>query len=335
MAQTLLDVKDLAVSFSTDDSGAPRYSISDVSFSVAEGEIVGIVGESGSGKTVTARAVAGLLPMGTSIGGSIDFGGTDLAKTTGSRVRRSRAGISYIFQNPTKALDPVFTVGAQLTETLRQQRGLRGKAAEKAALDLLVSVGIPEPARRMTEYPHAFSGGMAQRVMVALALACDPRLLIADEPTSALDVSIQAQILNLLAQIRQDDGTGIVFISHSIGAVAELCDRVVVMYSGRVVEVGPTAEIIRRPRHPYTLALLRSVPQLRAEPISSTAIPFREIPIAGEPLGPSVVGCNFANRCHFALPECSTTPARMVPVGAARETRCLRAGELFGEEKVA
>lgn len=335
MAKALLDVQDLAVSFARDEAGEPRYSISDVSFTVGEGEIVGVVGESGSGKTVTARAIAGLLPRNANIQGQVEFAGAPLSLGTGAKARRSRSGISYIFQNPTKALDPVFTVGSQLTETLRQQRGLRGREAEQAALELLVSVGIPEPARRMSEYPHAFSGGMAQRVMVALALACDPRLLIADEPTSALDVSIQAQILNLLSRIRDEKGTGMVFISHSLGAVAELCDRVVVMYSGRVVEVGPTAQIISNPRHPYTLGLLESVPQLKAEPIDGATMPFQEIPYGGASLGPSAPGCNFVNRCRFARPECSTTPARMLGIAPAREIRCLRAREIFVEGNAA
>lgn len=334
MAKALLEVNDLAVSFSRGDDNAPRFSIADVEFSVAEGEIVGIVGESGSGKTVTARAIAGLLPPASHVEGSMVFEGTELAGTKGARARLSREGVSYIFQNPTKALDPVFTVGSQLTETLRKQRGLRGRAAEAAAIELLVSVGIPEPARRMKEYPHAFSGGMAQRVMIALALACDPRLLIADEPTSALDVSIQAQILSLLSQIRQDKGTGIVFISHSLGAVAELCDRVIVMYSGRVVEVGPTADIIRDPRHPYTLGLLESVPQLKAEQ-QPAAMPFREIPLAEDLLGPEATGCNFANRCRFALPECAANPAEMLAVASDREARCIRTHELFAREGAA
>ncbi len=327
MAKALLEVTDLAVSFSRGGDGTPRFSVADVDFSVAEGEIVGIVGESGSGKTVTARAIAGLLPSASHVEGSMVFEGTQLAGTQGARARLSRQGVSYIFQNPIKALDPVFTIGSQLIETLKTQRGLRGAAAESAAIELLTSVGIPEPARRMTEYPHSFSGGMAQRVMIALALACNPRLLIADEPTSALDVSIQAQILSLLGRIREQEGTGIVFISHSLGAVAELCDRVIVMYSGRVVEVGPTEEIIRDPRHPYTLGLLESVPQLTASEVAE--VPFHEIPIAEDLLGPHVAGCNFANRCRFALPECVTTPAEMLEVGPDRATRCIRTDELF------
>jgi peptide/nickel transport system ATP-binding protein len=331
VAKALLEINDLAVSFEKNDEGMAQFSIADVSFSVGEGEIVGIVGESGSGKTVTARAIAGLLPPSAQVDGSIGFEGVELTSTKGTRARQGREGISYIFQNPTKALDPVFTVGSQLTETLRRQRGLRGRVAEEAAIELLLSVGIPEPVRRMKEYPHSFSGGMAQRVMTALALACNPRLLIADEPTSALDVSIQAQVLALLRRIRDEEGTGIVFISHSLGAVAELCDRVVVMYSGRVVEVGPTSEIIRDPRHPYTLGLLQAVPQLKVEALEATDVPFQEIPVAESLIGPSVIGCNFVNRCRFALPECSQAPSEMVAVALGRESRCIRAAELFGE----
>lgn len=329
MAEVLLELRGLTVSFAKKHDGAPKNAIVDVGFSVSEGEIVGVVGESGSGKTVTARAVAGLLQPGANIEGDISYRGADLGKLRGRKARQARNGISYIFQNPNKALDPVFTVGSQLTETLRQQRRLSARDARAAAVELLVSVGIPEPERRMKEYPHALSGGMAQRVMTALALACSPRLLIADEPTSALDVSIQAQILTLLKQIRDEAGTGIVFISHSLGAVAELCDRVVVMYSGRVVEVGPTAQVIRDPRHPYTLGLLNSVPQLRPDKPAGDEVPFRGIPASTTAMSAPAAGCNFANRCQFALPKCTELPSRMIEAESGRLTRCIRADELF------
>jgi oligopeptide/dipeptide ABC transporter ATP-binding protein len=329
MAETLLYVEDLTVSFATESDGTPRPSVAGVGFGVGKGEIVGVVGESGSGKTVTARAIAGLLPGNAHIGGTIEFDGTDLAALSGNRARTARRGISYIFQNPVKALDPVFTVGSQLTETLRAQRGLRGSTVESTAIELLASVGIPEPARRMKEYPHAFSGGMAQRVMIALSLAGSPRLLVADEPTSALDVSIQAQILSLLSRLREERGMSIVFISHSLGAVAELCDRIVVMYGGRVLEVGATEQIMRDPRHPYTLGLLQSAPQLRADP-QPRDVPFQEIPPAENLLPPTVTGCNFANRCRFARARCTSEPATMRG-GGTHGTRCLRSEELFSQ----
>lgn len=270
----LLSVDRLTVEFRQHRHSAARV-VHGVSFDVADGAFVGIVGESGSGKSVTARTVAGILAPNGVATGSVRYHGQERIGLPSARVRGRRQGIAMIFQNPRRALDPVFTVGDQLVETLRaHDRSLTKRQAVDHAAGLMAAVGIPDPRRRLRDHPHTMSGGMAQRVAIALALACSPDLLIADEPTSALDVSVQAQILELLLGLRRDHGTALVFISHDLGAVAELCDDIVVMSGGRVVETGPTRRVIGGPAHSYTRELLNAVPRLRGTPVPADELPF-------------------------------------------------------------
>ncbi|MDV7243347.1 MULTISPECIES: ABC transporter ATP-binding protein [Rhodococcus] len=328
MNTPLLTVSGLNVDF-TQGQGGTRV-VEDVSFQVNSTSIVGVVGESGSGKSVTARAIAGILPGNGTSSGSVVFQDRELVNLSPRPARAARRGMSMIFQNPRMALDPVFTIGSQLTETLRLKQDLSRRSARSQSAELLAAVGIPEPRRRLDDYPHMMSGGMAQRVMIALSLACSPDLLIADEPTSALDVSVQAQILELLKRLRDEIGTAIVFISHDLGAVAELCDDIVVMYNGHVVELGPAAEVIRSPRHPYTEGLLNAVPRLRDSPIGREELPFNGIPITVTKSSLPSTGCNFAHRCRSAADECRTETV-LRPVGPARETRCTRSEPIFSE----
>lgn len=280
MSTALLSIEGLNVGFRQHRRLTPV--VHGVSFDVAAGSVLGVVGESGSGKSVTARTVAGILAPNGVATGSIRYRGHELVGLTPKQSRVRRQGIAMVFQNPRRALDPVFTVGNQLIETLRgHDRSLtKGQAAYRAG-ELLAAVGIPEPRRRLGDYPHMMSGGMAQRVMIALALACSPDLLVADEPTSALDVSVQAQILELLLELRRERGTAIVFISHDLGAVAELCDDVVVMFDGRVVEKGPARRVISAPAHSYTNKLLNAVPRLRSAPVPAGELPFVGLGPAG------------------------------------------------------
>ncbi|MFB6675067.1 ABC transporter ATP-binding protein [Streptomyces sp. NPDC056390] len=279
----LLSVDQLTVEFRQHRHSAARV-VHGVSFDVTDGAFVGIVGESGSGKSVTARTVAGILAPNGVATGSVRYRGQERIGLPSKRAQRRREGIAMIFQNPRRALDPVFTVGNQLVETLRtHDRSLTKQQAVERAADLLAAVGIPDPRRRLRDHPHTMSGGMAQRVAIALALACSPDLLIADEPTSALDVSVQAQILDLLLGLRRDRGTALVFISHDLGAVAELCDDIVVMSGGQIVETGPAHQVISSPTHPYTRSLLNAVPRLRGTPLPADELPFAG-PATREPL---------------------------------------------------
>ncbi|WP_207951262.1 ABC transporter ATP-binding protein [Cupriavidus sp. L7L] len=255
-----LSVEALSVAFQA-SGNAGVVAVQGVSFTLARGESLGIVGESGSGKSVTAKAIAGLLPSPARVSGDIRLQGRSLFAGDHKTLAALRAPVSYIFQNPKAALDPVFTIGSQLVETLRWRQCLGTAAAVERAVALLDAVGIPEPEKRLREFPHTLSGGMAQRVMIALSLACEPELLIADEPTSALDVSIQAQILSLLGELRSQRGASLIFISHDLSAVAELCDRVIVMHAGRAVEAGPTRAVIGSPAHPYTRSLIDAIPR--------------------------------------------------------------------------
>lgn len=318
----LLEVGDLSVEFAT-DAGVVR-AVDRVSFSVAEGETLGIVGESGCGKTVTSLALMGLIPSppGRVLeGSSIRLRGRELVGA-GEKVLRSLRGneMGMIFQEPMTSLNPVFTVGSQIAESLQRHRGMRKREALSRAEGLLREVGIPEPARRIHEYPHQLSGGMRQRVMIAMALACEPALLIADEPTTALDVTIQAQILALLAELRERRGMSVLLITHDLGVVAEVCDRVVVMYAGQVVESGPVAEIFREPRHPYTRGLLASLPRLDRPGT-------RLVPIPGMVPGPGdwPAGCRFAPRCPHAWDRCRESPPplhRVREASPGRTSRC-------------
>jgi len=279
------------------------HAVNGVSFQLREGELLGVVGESGSGKSVTMMSLMRLLPMPPAeiVAGTVEFNGQDLTALGMYELRHVRGGqIGFVFQDPMTSLNPVFTVGFQLMEPLRIHLGLPRRAARKKAIELLELVGIPEAPRRIADFPHQFSGGMRQRVMIAIALACDPKVLIADEPTTALDVTIQAQILELIRKLRRDLGMGIIWITHDLGVVAGIADRVVVMYGGLIVEHAAVQTLYERPRHPYTRALLETLPSMddrRMERLKS---------IQGQP--PSLLAppraCPFAERCRYAFDKC-------------------------------
>ena len=299
----LLEVENLQVHFRTPD-GVNR-AVDGVSFAVDAGETVAIVGESGCGKSVTANSILRLIPEPPGrIAGSIRFQGTDLLKLPDRAMRDIRGNdISMIFQEPMTSLNPVLTVGRQLGEKLRLHQGLDKRAAEARAIEMLALVGIPEPRRRVREYPHQMSGGMRQRVMIAMALACTPKLLIADEPTTALDVTIQAQILELMADLKRKVSAAIVLITHDLGVVAEVAERVMVMYAGRKVEEAPVGKLFRSPRHPYTQGLLGAVPKLGSS-LTGVETKLAEIPGVVPSLKERIPGCVFAGRCPLATDLC-------------------------------
>ena len=299
----LLEVEDLQTHFRTPD-GVTR-AVDGVSFTVEAGETVAIVGESGCGKSVTANSILRLVPEPPGkIAGAIYFDGIDLLALDDRAMRNIRGNrISMIFQEPMTSLNPVLTVGRQIGETLRLHQGLGRQAAEARAIEMLNLVGIAEPRRRAREYPHQLSGGMRQRVMIAIALACRPKLLIADEPTTALDVTIQAQILNLMTDLKQRVGAAIILITHDLGVVAEVAERVMVMYAGRKVEEAPVAELFRSPRHPYTRGLLSAVPKLGSS-LAAAQTRLAEIPGVVPSLKQRIAGCVFASRCAFARDLC-------------------------------
>ncbi|MGN7359029.1 ABC transporter ATP-binding protein [Paenibacillus sp. SAF-054] len=304
MTKPLLNVDELRVSFQTRDG--QNQAVRGVSFHVGAGETVGIVGESGSGKSVSAKAIMGLIaPPGKITHGSVDFQGQDLVNMTESQWRKLRGNrIAMVFQDPMTALNPVKTIGYQMTEVIRRHRGIGKKEALQEAVEMLRKVGITEPERRVKQYPHEFSGGMRQRVMIAMALSCSPELLIADEPTTALDVTIQAQILDLLKQLKEESDTAVMLITHDLGVVAQVCSRVVVMYGGMVMEEGTVEDIFYRTGHPYTQGLLRSLPKRVG------ANRERLVPIEGSP--PDLIdppaGCPFRDRCPYAFDKCSELP---------------------------
>ena len=300
MTGPLLEVRDLCVEFPT-RRGTVR-ALDGVSFDIAPGEILGIVGESGAGKSLTGAAIIGLLePPGRVCGGQVVFEGQrvdDLPREAMRRLRGKRIGA--IFQDPLTSLDPLYTVGRQLVETLRTHLPLSAAQAHVRAIELLRQTGLPAPEARLAQYPHEFSGGMRQRVVIALALAGEPRLVIADEPTTALDVAVQAQIIRLLRELTQAHGASVMLITHDMGVIAETCDRVAVMYAGRIVEIGPVAEVIHHPAHPYTVGLMASVPSL-ADPGGRLA----QIQGALPRLDELPTGCAFHPRCPKASPRCS------------------------------
>ena len=317
----LLEVTDLRTYFTT-DAGVAR-AVDGVSLQVEAGETLGIVGESGCGKTVMALSILGLIPFPPGeivAGSSIRFNGEELLDVKPARLREIRGNeISMIFQEPMTSLNPVLTVGHQIEEVLRLHRGLSKREARASGVALLAEVGISEPDQRYDCYPHQMSGGMLQRVMIAIALSCEPRLLIADEPTTALDVTIQAQILDLLVSLQQKHGMALLLITHDLGVVAEVCDRVVVMYGGQVVETGTTEEILSHPKHPYTQGLLASLPGIGDRDVRLNPIPGTV---------PSAVdwpeGCRFRDRCSFAWERCAESEPDLLPVvaGASRSARC-------------
>jgi oligopeptide/dipeptide ABC transporter ATP-binding protein len=328
---SLLQVRHLQTHFFT-DAGLVK-AVEDVSFTLNAGETLAVVGESGSGKSVTSLSIMGLIPNppGRIVGGEILFRTregpvVDLAKLPIKALRKLRGrDIAMIFQEPMTSLDPVFTVGAQIAEAAALHLGMNRHTARKRALDMLELVEIPAARQRIDEYPHQLSGGMRQRVMIAVALACNPSLLIADEPTTALDVTIQAQILALLNKLRREIGMAVLFVTHNLGVVAEIADRVVVMYSGRVVEEGEVHLLFRRPRHPYTRGLLECLPR-RALDDESTMARRRLNAIPGQvasPLDP-LPGCAFAPRCALVLPECSAAMPPLVALPAGQGSRCIR-----------
>jgi oligopeptide/dipeptide ABC transporter ATP-binding protein len=319
MAESLLRVNDLRTHFYTEE-GVVR-AVDGVSYDVAPGEILGLVGESGCGKTVSALSILRLIPMppGRIVGGSVEFDGEDLLKMDEDEIRHIRGNkIAMIFQEPMTSLNPVLTIGRQLTETLELHLKMDRGAATRRAIELLEMVGIPEAKSRIGDYPHQFSGGMRQRVMIAMALSCNPKLLLADEPTTALDVTIQAQILELLTGLTRELGTAVIIITHNLGVVARYADRVNVMYAGKVVETATAGELYGSPRHPYTLGLLKSVPrldQVRKEKLD---------PIEGMP--PDLVrvppGCSFRARCRFTVDRCAEDVPPLLPVASAHHSAC-------------
>jgi oligopeptide transport system ATP-binding protein len=316
--EKILDVKDLRTSFFT-HVGEVK-AVRGVSFSLAKGEALGIVGESGSGKSVTMMSIMKLLQEnGKVVGGEVNFDGKNIKDMPEKEMEKIRGNdIGMIFQDPMTSLNPVFTVGQQLTEPLIKHRKISKKEAEKLAVGMLNLVGIPSPEQRMKQYPHEFSGGMRQRVMIAMALICDPKFLIADEPTTALDVTIQAQILELMKKLKNELGTAIILITHDLGVVADVCDRINVMYGGIIVESGDVRDIFYRARHPYTWGLLGSVPNPKE------IIREKLKPIEGQPpdlLNPPV-GCPFAARCEYAMKLCIEKQPPLLKIGEGHSAAC-------------
>ncbi|MBL9210059.1 MAG: ABC transporter ATP-binding protein [Opitutaceae bacterium] len=321
----ILEVRDLVTTFDTD---AGRLTAVDgVSFTVRRGRTLGIVGESGCGKSVTALSIMRLLPqpMGRIAGGKILFDGRDLTTLAPDAMHEVRGGrIGMIFQEPMTALNPVHSIGRQLSEVFLLHRTKDKAEAWRRSTAMLRKVGIPEPEVRMNEYPHQLSGGMRQRIVIAMALACEPSVVIADEPTTALDVTVQAQILELMQGLQRELGMAIILITHDLGVIAETCDDVVVMYAGRVAEAGPVEEIFSRPTHPYTRGLLDSIPTL--EKTRKTRLTVIEGMVPG--LKDLPAGCRFQNRCPYRIALCDTQPA-LEGVGPGHETACHRWRELF------
>jgi peptide/nickel transport system ATP-binding protein len=318
----LLEVDDLSVRFDSDEGAV--HAVDRVSFSLDAGEVLAMVGESGCGKSVTAMSVLRLLPRSARLSGAARFEGRDLLTADEPALRKVRGReISFVFQEPMTSLNPVFTVGRQVGEVLRHHLGLGRAEARDRALELLELVGIPAPARRIDEYPHQLSGGMRQRVMIAMAVACSPKVLIADEPTTALDVTIQAGILDLMRDIRERLGTAIILITHDLGVVADVADRVMVMYAGRKVEEAPARELFADPQHPYTTGLLAALPRSGRRSVDE---PLQEIPGVVPSLAQLPDACAFAPRCPRADEECMKVP-RLEPVGPRHRAACFHPGE--------
>ena len=323
-----LTVENLSVRFAT--RGGCFAAVDSVSFGVGEGETLGLVGESGCGKTLTARALLRLVPPGARVvAGALRFRDRDLKALSEREMRTVRGcDIAMVLQDPLTALNPVYTIGEQISEVLRHHKQLGRRAAWKRAVDLMNEVGMPDAARHARAYRHQLSGGMRQRALIAAAIACRPSLLIADEPTTALDVSVQAQIMALLLRLRADLGMSLLLITHDLGVVAQACDRVAVMYAGRIVETAPVERIFRHPEHPYTRGLMRSMPRLRPRDGGKQRLE----PIPGSVPSPAAIpdGCPFHPRCAHARPQCSLTVPDLRDLEPKHAVRCHLAGDLGG-----
>lgn len=328
MAEKVLDIRNLETHFFS--SRGVAKAVDCVSYHVNKGEILGVVGESGCGKSVTALSILQLVasPPGKIVGGEIIFDGQDILKLREAEMQKQIRGnrISMIFQAPMTSLNPLFTVGQQLMEPLMLHRGMNKKQAREEAIHMLKLVGIPMPEHRFKQYPHSMSGGMRQRVMIAMALCCNPEVLIADEPTTALDVTIQAQILDLMKKLRDELGTSIIMITHDLGVVAEMCDRAVVMYCGSVVEEGTVEEIFNHPQHPYTQGLLASIPKLTDKKselynIRGTVPSLTNLP----------EGCRFAERCEHCSQQCRASRPGMTVISDTHKVRCFLKGDAVDE----
>lgn len=336
--QPLLEIKDLKTHFFTDDGVLP--SVDGVSYAINKGETLGVVGESGSGKSVTSLSILKLIPdpPGRIVGGQILFEGKDIVKFSEDEMRKLRGNdISMIFQEPMTSLNPVFTVGDQIVEAITLHQELEYPEARELAIQMLERVGIPSPRTRVDEYPHQMSGGMKQRVMIAMALACRPKLLIADEPTTALDVTIQAQILELLNELKREFGMSILFITHDLGVVAETCDHVAVMYAGKIVEYGDVVTLFEKPAHPYTLGLFNSLPSFEGEKENRERLYVIPGMVPRPQDFPS--GCRFRTRCPFATEKCSELPPA-VEIDPGHTVACwyaddVRSGKLTYNKKPA
>ncbi|MDE1995128.1 MAG: ABC transporter ATP-binding protein [Rhizobiaceae bacterium] len=334
-SEPILDIKGLRTIFRV--RGSEITAVNDIDLSVAAGETLALVGESGSGKSVTSLSVMRLLTrnIGVIASGSIRLttrsgAVQDLVSIDEESMRRIRGDdIGMVFQEPMSSLNPVFTIGDQIAEPIRVHRGANRKAAMDAAVTLLESVGIPDARRRAGQYPHELSGGMRQRATIAMALACDPALLIADEPTTALDVTIQAQILDLLLKLQRERGMAMLFVTHNLGVVAEIAHRVAVMYAGRIVEEGPVGEVFRNPRHPYTMGLLASMPRLGdASRMKRAGEKLAAIPGMVPSLMNMPSGCAFAPRCRFAVEACHAAVPALEEINSQRRSRCIRWQEI-------
>jgi peptide/nickel transport system ATP-binding protein len=320
-AAPLVEIENLRVVF-YGDAGRVTHAVDRVDLAVARGATLGVVGESGCGKSVTVLAVMGLLPKGDcDVSGAIRFDGIDLMRLPDRTLRDLRGDrLAMIFQEPMTSLNPSYTIGEQIIEAIVRHRGVSRGEARRRAIEMLRRVRIPSPEERIDEYPHKLSGGMRQRAMIAIALACDPELLIADEPTTALDVTIQAQILDLMRDLKAESGAAIILITHDLGVVAEVCDEVAVMYAGQIVERAPVDVLFEEPQHPYTLGLMGSIPRLdhRAERLATIegALPDMTAP---------PTACRFAPRCPFVEERCTAAPPPVVTIGASHWSRCFRA----------
>lgn len=317
MESPILEIKSLRTTFSSDNKSIPV--VNEIDFQVHSKEVIGIVGESGCGKSVTSLSIMGLIPTSNGkVEGEILFNGENIAQASEKRMRTIRGNdIAMIFQEPMTSLNPVFTIGEQLIETIQIHWKWSKKKAREHSILMLKKVGLPRAEQLMKEYPHQLSGGMRQRVMIAMALACEPKLLIADEPTTALDVTIQAQILDLMKKLNQETETAIIMITHDLGVVAEMCQRIIVMYSGKIVEEADVHTIFKQPKHPYTVGLIQSVPDMREKKDRLYSIPGN-VPKPGS----IEVGCHFAPRCPHAMNQCYTESPKLNVWDNGQKVRC-------------